>query len=145
MESSLTSLTSAIPESSSSTVTDEAVPSLLTCSVVLAGVAVALFPRHLTARRLDTSCILGLRYLPDVLAAPVDEQIPDAAHVAVVEHSGPELRREHQARPAVGQTPQIKVPLQVQDLVFPAGCERGPAAVYRDDAWKKKNPFIITV
>lgn len=130
MERSLTSLTGTIPEATSSAVADEAVPSLLTRSVVLAGVAVALLPRHLAARRLDAGHILRLSYLSDVLAAPVDEQIPHAAHIAVVEHSGPELSGEHQARPVVGQTTQIKVSLQVQDLIFPAGCERGPAAVY---------------
>lgn len=130
MERSLTSLTGTIPEASSSTVTDEAVPSLLTCSAVLAGIAVALFPRHLTAGRLDAGHILGLSYLPDVLAPSVYEKIPDAAHIAVVEHSGPELSGAHQAHPVVRQTTQIKVPLQVQDLIFPAGCERGPAAVY---------------
>lgn len=130
MIGSLTSLTGAIPEASSSTVTDEAVPSLLTCTIVLAGVAVALFSRHLTTRGLDAGHILGLSYLPDVLAASINEQIPDAAHIAVVEHSGPELSGAHQAHPVVRQTTQIKVPLQVQDLIFSAGCERGPAAVY---------------
>lgn len=130
MEGSLTSLAGAVPEAGSSTVADEAVPALLTRSVVLAGVAVALFPRHFATRRLDAGHILGLSYLPDVLAASVDEQIPHAAHVAVVEHGGPELRGEHQAHPVVGQTPQIKVSLQVQDLIFPAGCEGGTAAVY---------------
>lgn len=134
MQSNLTSLTGAVPEASSGAVADEAVPSLLTRPVVLAGIAVALFPRHLAARRLDASHVLGLSYLPDVLAASINEQIPHTAHIAVVEHSGPELCGEHQAHPVVRQTTQIKVPLQVQDLIFPAGCERGPAAVYRHDA-----------
>lgn len=130
MESGLTSLAGTVPEAGPGAVADEAVPALLTHSVVLAGAAVALFPRHLAARRLDAGDVLGLSDLPDVLAAAVDEQIPDAADVAVVEHSGPELSREHEAHPAVRQAAQIKVPLQVQDLVFPAGGERGPAAVY---------------
>lgn len=126
----LTSLAGTIPKAGPGTVTNEAVPALLTDPVVLAGVAVTLFPRHLTARRLDAGHVLRLSYLPDVLAAAIDEQIPNTAHIAVVEHSCPELSREHQAHSAVRQTAQIKVPLQVQDLIFPAGCERGPTAVY---------------
>lgn len=111
MERYLTSLTGTIPEACSSAVTDEAVPPFLTRSVVLAGVAVALFPCHLTTRRLDAGHILGLSYLPDVLAASVDEQIPHAANIAIVEHSGPELSGEHKAHPVVRQTTQIKVAL----------------------------------
>lgn len=126
----LTSLTRALPEASSSTVTDEAVPSLLTYPVVLAGIAVALFPCHLATRGLDSGHVLGLSNLPDVLAASIDKQIPHTAHVAVVKHSGPELGGKHQAHLVVRQTTQIKVPLKVQDLIFSAGCERGPAAVY---------------
>lgn len=135
----LTSLTSAVPEASAGAVTDEAVPALFTQAVVLAGAAVTLFARHLGAGGLDARHILGLRDLPDVLAAAVDEEIPDTAHVAVVEHCGPELGGQHQARPAVRQTAQIKIPLQVQDLVLPTCCERRPAAVYRNDAWRMKN------
>lgn len=89
MERSLTPLAGAIPEARSGAVADEAVPALLARPVVLARVAVALFARHLAARRLDARHILGLGDLPDVLAASVDEQIPHAAHVAVVEHGGP--------------------------------------------------------
>lgn len=139
----LTSLAGAVPEARSGAVADKPVPSLLTHAAVLAGAAVALLPRHLAARWLDASRVLRLRNLPDVLAASVDEQVPDAAHVAVVEHSGPELGREHQARPAVGQTSQVKVPFQVQDLVFPTGCERGPAAVHRDDAWVEETRLLF--
>lgn len=127
---SLTSLAGAVPEARPGAVTDEAVPSFLTRPVVLARAAVALFPCHLVAGGFDAGHILRLGYLPDVLAAAVDEQVPDAAHVAVVEHSGPELGGQHQTHPVVRQTAQIKVPLQVQDLIFPAGSERGPTAVY---------------
>lgn len=134
----LTSLTGAVPVPGSRTVTNEAVPSLLTHAVVFTRVTVALFPRHFAAGRLHSRCILGLSDLPDVFAASVDEQIPDAAHVAVVEHGGPELGGQDQTGPAVGETPQVQVPLQVQDLVLPAGGERSPAAVYRDDTWRKK-------
>lgn len=140
----LTSLTRAVPEASSSTVTDEAVPSLLTHPVVLAGIAVALFPCHLAARRLDPGHVLGLSYLPDVLAASIDKQIPHAAHVAIVKHSCPELGGKHQAHPVVRQTTQIKVPLKVQDLIFSTGCERGPPAVYRDDAWRKEKTLLMS-
>lgn len=97
---------------------------------MLAGVAVALFPRQLVARRLDAGHVLGLGDLPYVLAASIDEQIPHAAHVAVVQHGGPELGGEHQSHPVVWKSTQIQVPLQVQDLILTAGCERGPTAVY---------------
>lgn len=100
----LTSLTGTSPETSTGAVTDEAVPSLFTRPVVLAGVAVTLFPCHLTTRGLDAGHILGLSYLPDVLAASINEQIPHTAHVAIVEHSSPELSREHQSHPIIRQT-----------------------------------------
>lgn len=89
MERELTSLAGASPEACSSALADEAVPALLARSVVLARVAVALFASHLAARRLDARHVLGLGDLPDVLAASVNEQIPHAAHVAVVEHCSP--------------------------------------------------------
>jgi len=130
----LTSLTGGVPEAGADAVADEAVPSLLAGAVVPAGFAVALPPRRLAAGRRDARGVLRRSDPPDVLAAPVDEQVSDAAHVAVVQHGGPELRGQHQARPAVGQPAQVQVPLQVQDLVLPAGRERGAAAVDRDDA-----------
>ena len=132
-----TFLAGAVPEARARAVADEAVPPLLADAVVPAGLDVALLPRRLRARVLDARHVLRLGDLADVLAAPVDEQVPDAAHVAVVEHGGPELGGQHQTRPAAGQTPQVKVALQVQDLIFSAGRERRPAAVYRDDAWRE--------
>lgn len=112
-KSRLTSFTSAVPEAGCRAVANEAVPSLLAKSVVLARVAVALFPRHLAAGGLDTRRILGRGDLSDIFAAPVDEKIPDAAHVAVVEHGGPELSGENQTRAVVRKTAKIKIPLQV--------------------------------
>lgn len=130
----LTSLAGSGPEAGPCAVTDEAVPSLPTQAVILAGVTLALLPRHLAAGRLDAGAVLSLGYLPDVLAAPVDEQVPDAAHVAVVEHGRPELGGQDEARPVLREPAQIHFPLQVQDLALPAGGERRAAAVHRDGA-----------
>lgn len=91
----LTFLTGAVPEAASCAVTDEAVPSFLAGPVVLAGVAVTLFAHHLAAGRLDARRVLRQSDLSDVFAAPVDEEVTDAAHVAVVQHGGPELGGQH--------------------------------------------------
>lgn len=88
---SLTSLAGAGPVACASAIADKPVPSLFTQTLVLAGVAFTLLARHLVTRRLDASSVLGLRYLPDVLTTPVDEQVPNATHVTIVQHGGPQL------------------------------------------------------
>lgn len=126
----LTSLAGAVPEARPSAITHEPVPSLPTRSVVLAGAAVTMLSRYLATGKLDVSYVLRLSDLPDVLAPSVDEKIPDAAHITVVEHGRPELCGEHQTRPVVRQTAQIKVSFKVQDLIFSACSKGGPMAVY---------------
>lgn len=84
---------------------------------------------HLVAGRLDSRSVLVLCDLPDVLTAAVDEQVPDAAHVAVVQHGGPQLGWENQPGSGFRKTAEVHVPLKVQDLVFATGGEGGAAAV----------------
>lgn len=134
----LTSLTGTAPETRAGAVADVAVPSFFTCAAVLARVAVTLFARRLSTRRPYSCHVLGLSYLPDVFASAVDEQISDAAHVTIVKYGGPKLSGEHQNPTTVRQAPQIKVALQVQDLIFPVCGEWRPTTVYWDDAWKRK-------
>lgn len=131
----LTPLAGPRPEAGPGAVADEAVPALATHTVVLAGVAVALLPADLAAGRLDAGGVLGLGDAPDVLAAAVDEQVPDAAHVAVVQHGRPELSGQHQASPVLRQPPQVHVPLQVKNLTLPAGREGGAPIVHRNGTW----------
>ena len=117
----LTSVAGAGPEAGAGAVADEAVPALLAHAAVLAGVALALLPRLLVARGFDAGAVLRLGDLPDVLAAAVDEEVAHAAHVAVVEHGGPQLGGQDEVGAVGGQPPQVHVPLQVQDLALPAG------------------------
>lgn len=126
----LTPLAGPSPVARARAVADEAVPAILAHRVVLAGVAVALLGAHPGAGGLDARGVLHLRQLPDVLAAPVDEQVADAAHVAVVEHGGPELRGEDEASAVLRQPAQVHVSLQVEDLALPAGGERRAPAVH---------------
>lgn len=126
----LTPLTGPSPVAGARAVADEAVPAILAHRVVLAGVAVALLGAHPGAGGLHARGVLHLRQLPDVLAAPVDEQVADAANVAVVEHGGPQLRGEDEASAVLWQPAQVHVPLQVEDLALPAGGERRAPAVH---------------
>lgn len=124
----LTPLAGSAPVPGAGAVTDEAVPAILAQGVVLARVAVTLLGAHAGTGGLDARCILHLGQLPNVLASAVNEQVADAAHVAIVKHGGPELGGEDEARAGLRQPAQVHVPFQVQDLTFPAGGEgRAPA------------------
>lgn len=135
----LTSLAGTGPVSSSSAVTDEAVPALLTHPLVLTRVALALLPRHLVTRRFDSRAVLLLGDPPDVFTASVDEQIPDASHVAVVEHGGPELGGQYETGTILRKSTKVHIALQVQDLALSAGCERGTTAVYGYSTYKEED------
>lgn len=134
----LTPLAGTGPVSCASAVADEAVPALLTHPLVLAGVALTLLPRHLVAGRFDSRSVLLLSDLPDVFTASVDEQVPDAAHVAVVEHGGPELGGQDETCSVLRKSTKVHITLQVQDLTLSAGRERGTAAVYGYGTYREK-------
>lgn len=91
--SRLTSLTRGGPEPSPGAVADKAVPSFLTDSVVLTVITVTLFPCHFTTGGPDACGVLRLRDGPYVFGASIDEEVPDAAHVAVVQHGRPQFGR----------------------------------------------------
>lgn len=134
----LTSFTGSSPVASASAVADEAVPAVLAHRVVLAGVAVTLLGAHSWTGGLDACRILHFRQLPDVLAAPVNEQVTDAAHIAVVEHGSPEFRGKNKASSVLWQPAQIHVALQVQDFTLTTGGERRAPAVHRYGTWSGK-------
>lgn len=134
----LTSFTGSSPVASASAVADEAVPAVLAHRVVLAGVAVTLLGAHSWTGGLDACRILHFRQLPDVLAAPVNEQVTDAAHIAVVEHGSPEFRGKNKASSVLWQPAQIHVTLQVQDFTLTTGGERRAPAVHRYGTWSGK-------
>lgn len=103
----LTSLTGSLPVSGSSAVTDEAIPALFADSVVFAGVAVALFACYFAAGRLDSDSVLGLCNLTNIFTASIYEEITDAAHIAIVQHSGPQFGGKNQAYAVVWETSKI--------------------------------------
>lgn len=80
-----TSFTRASQVSSPRAVTHIAVPALSTDPIVLAGVAQTLLRRLLRAGGLDPSSLLDLGQAPDILTLSINEQIPNAAHVPIVE------------------------------------------------------------
>lgn len=134
-----TSLAGPGPVPSASAVADEAVPAFLTRPLVLTRVALALLPRHLVAGRFDPCAVLLFGYLSDVFTASVDEQVPDAAHVAVVEHGCPELGGQDEAGAVLGKSAKVHIALQVQDLALSAGRERRTAAVYGYSTYRGKD------
>lgn len=89
----LTSLTGASQVAGTGAVADIAVPALPADAVVLAGVGQALLGRLPGAGGLDAHGPLGLSQPPDVFALAVHKQVSDAAHVAVVQQSCPDLQR----------------------------------------------------
>lgn len=107
----LTPLAGTGPISCASAVADEAVPALLTHPLVLAGVALTLLPRHLVAGRFDSRSVLLLSDQPDVFTASVNEQVPDAAHVAVVEHGGPELGGQDETCSVLWKSTKVHITL----------------------------------
>lgn len=104
---SLTSITGSIPVSGPGAVTDEAIPAFFTDAVVFAGVAVTLFACYFAAGRLDSNSVLCLCDLANVFTASVYEEITDAPHIAIVQHSGPQFSGKNQANTVVWQTSEI--------------------------------------
>lgn len=139
---SLTSLTGPIPVTGSGAVTDEAIPTFLAYAVVFAGVAVTLFSCYFAAGSLNARPVLGFCDLLDVLTASINEEIADAAHVAIVQHSGPKLGGKHQAEQVVRETSEIQVTLKVQNLILSSGSKRCPTAVHGNNTCSKQQQAI---
>lgn len=79
-----------------------AVPALLALSSVGAGGAAAPLLELPRAEAADARRALDLGQTAHVSTLAVDEEVADAAHVAVVEQRGPDLGRQDQALPALG-------------------------------------------
>lgn len=88
----LTSLAGPAQVARPGAVADVAVPALSADAVVLAGVGQALFGLVFGARRLHAHRSLRLGQPPDVFALPVHKQVSDAAYVAIVQQSRPNLK-----------------------------------------------------
>lgn len=119
-------------------VTYKAVPAIPAAGIVLAGVAVTLLAAHTVTEGFHTSSVLCLRQLTDVLAATINEQVADAAHISVVQHGCPQLGGKDESSPVFRETPQVHVTFQVQNLAFSAGCEWSALSVHRDGACTEK-------
>lgn len=105
----LTSLTCSAPVASASAVTNEAVPAVLADCIILTGIAVTLLGAEAGAGALDSCSILCLCQLPDVLASSINEQVSDAANVAIVQHSCPELCGKDETCPVLRQPTEVHV------------------------------------
>lgn len=114
----LTSFAGSAEVSGTGAVAHVSVPALPAGAAVQAGVAQALFGLLLGAGRLDPHGPLRLCDAPDVFTLAVHEQVPHAAHVAVVQQSRPHLRGEDQTTPVLRQTTQIQNIVQVQNLTL---------------------------
>lgn len=97
-----TSFTGASQEAGSRAVTHVAVPALPADPVVQTGVADALLGCFLGAGGFYPCGLLRLSHAPHVLALAIDEQVPHAAHEAVVQQSRPHFSGEHQASLVLG-------------------------------------------
>lgn len=125
-----TSFTGASQVAGSRAVTHIAVPALPADPIVQAGVADALLGCFLGAGGFDPRGLLRLSHAPHVLALAIDEQVPHAAHKAVVQQSCPNFSGEHQASLVLGKASQIEVVIQVQDLALSWGLVGGPDGVH---------------
>lgn len=132
-----TDLTVASQESGAGAVADVAVPALLALSSVGAGGAAAPLLELARAEAADARRALDLSQTPHISTLAVDEEVADAAHVAVVEQRGPDLGRQDQALTALRQTAQIHVTVQVQDLAALVRAEGNGAAVDGDGACRE--------
>lgn len=116
-----TSLAGPAQVACSGTIADVSVPPVPAHAVVFARVAKARFRCFPGAGGLHSSGALHFSHLPDVFALAVDEQIPDAAHVAIVEQSSPHLGGEDEAGFVFWEAPQVQLIIQVQNLTLPGG------------------------
>jgi len=133
-----TDLTVAAQESGAGAVADVAVPALLALSSVGTGGAAAPLLELTRAEAANARHALDLSQTPHVTTLAVDEEVADAAHVAVVEQRGPDLGRQDQALTALRQTAQKHVAVQVQDLAALVRAEGNGAAVDGDGAWREE-------
>lgn len=117
----LTSLTGSAKITCSGTITDISVPPIPAHAVIFARVAKARFCCFPRAGRLHSSSTLNFSHLSDVLALAINEQISDAAHVAVIEQSSPYFGGEDKASLVLWQAPQVQLIIQVQNLTLPRG------------------------
>lgn len=120
-----TSLAGPAKIAGSGTITDISVPPIPAHAIVFARVAKARFCCFPWAGGLYSSSTLNFSHLPDIFALAVDEQISDAAHIAIVEQGGPHLSGEDEAGFILWQAPQVQLIIQVQNLTLPrssVGC-----------------------
>lgn len=124
-----TSLAGPAQVACSGTITDVSVPPIPAHAVVFARVAKARFCCFPGAGGLHSRGALHFGHLPDVFALAVDEQVPDAAHVAIVEQSSPHLGGEDEAGFIFWEAPQVQLVIQVQNLTLPGSSVGGAQGV----------------
>lgn len=98
----------------------------------MARVAQTLFGRLLRTGGLDPGSLLDLGQASDILTLSVNEKIPNAAHIPIVEKGCPHLSGENQPHFVFWKTPEVEIVIQVQDLTFTRGCVGSTESVDRD-------------
>lgn len=96
------------------------------------------------AEAADTCGALNLRQPPQVTALSVNEEVPHAAHVAQAEGGGPNLGGQHEGLAVLGQTSEIHVPVEVEDLAAFVSGKGDALAVHRDEACRAGSESICT-
>lgn len=125
----LTELTVDAQVSGAGAVTNVTVPPLLAEPPIATGCAAAPLLQFSRAEAANAERALDLGQAANVPTFSVDEEVADTAHVAVVQQRRPHLWRQDESRLGLGQTSQVHVTVQVQDLTALRGAEGHAAAV----------------
>lgn len=125
----LTYLTIGPQESGAGAVTYVAVPTFFAQTGIATGGAATPLLQFTGAETAHTKRTLDLGQAADVAALAIDEEVADAAHVAVVKQRRPNLRRQDEVCLQLGQPAQVHIAVQIQDFTALWGAEGHAAAV----------------
>ena len=141
----LTYLTVGAQVPGAGTITYVAVPALLAQPSIATRSAAAALLKLPRAEAAHAQRTLDLSQPADVAALAVDEEVADAAHVAVVQQRRPDLGRQDEVGLKLRQPAQEHVTVQVQDFTALWGAEGHAAAVYRDRSYKTETQILYNV
>lgn len=134
----LTSLTGPAKVACSRTIADISIPPIPAHAIVFAWVAKARLCGLPWTRWLHPSSALDFSHLPNIFALTINEQIPYAAHIAIVEQCSPHFSGEDKAGFVFWQPSQVQLIIQVQDLTLPRSSVGGAQGIDRNGTWGTK-------